>query len=128
MFFSSFIVLFFLNIKYGLIKDRFLQFYSVHGCNFYCALQTEEKMRALYDRKREELKMLDEKCAEADKLEATEIYIRKLSTKISIAIQVVNTISQKISKLRDDELWPQTCELIQGYAVLFRKHVAYISL
>ncbi|KAL6844895.1 hypothetical protein ACP4OV_025554 [Aristida adscensionis] len=77
-------------------------------------VKTEEKMRVLYDRKREELKMLDEKGAEADKLEATEMYIRKLSTKISIAIQVVNTISDKISKLRDQELWPQTCELIEG--------------
>jgi len=74
-------------------------------------------MRVLYDRKREELKMLDEKGAEAHKLEATELYIRKLSTKISIAIQVVNTISEKISKLRDEELWPQTCELIQGYVL-----------
>ncbi|XP_066397655.1 protein ALTERED PHOSPHATE STARVATION RESPONSE 1-like [Miscanthus floridulus] len=77
-------------------------------------VKTEERMRVLYDRKREELKMLDEKGAEAHKLEATELYIRKLSTKISIAIQVVNTISEKISKLRDEELWPQTCELIQG--------------
>uniref|UniRef100_A0A0E0M460 DUF632 domain-containing protein n=1 Tax=Oryza punctata TaxID=4537 RepID=A0A0E0M460_ORYPU len=77
-------------------------------------VKAEEKMRALYDRQREELKMLDEKGAEADKLEATERSIRKLSTKISIAIQVVNTISDKISKLRDEELWPQTCELIQG--------------
>jgi hypothetical protein len=80
-------------------------------------------MRVLYDRKREELKMLDEKGAEAHKLEATELYIRKLSTKISIAIQVVNTISEKISKLRDEELWPQTCELIQGYAVLISKQL-----
>ncbi|XP_062193259.1 protein ALTERED PHOSPHATE STARVATION RESPONSE 1-like [Phragmites australis] len=77
-------------------------------------VKTEEQMRVLYDMKRKELKMLDEKGAEADKLEATEIYIRKLSTKISIAIQLVNTISDKISKLRDEELWPQTCELIQG--------------
>uniref|UniRef100_A0A0E0B633 DUF632 domain-containing protein n=1 Tax=Oryza glumipatula TaxID=40148 RepID=A0A0E0B633_9ORYZ len=77
-------------------------------------VKAEEKMRALYDRQREELKILDEKGAEADKLEATERSIRKLSTKISIAIQVVNTISDKISKLRDEELWPQTCELIQG--------------
>ncbi|XP_062198696.1 protein ALTERED PHOSPHATE STARVATION RESPONSE 1-like [Phragmites australis] len=77
-------------------------------------VKAEEKMRALYDSKREELKMLDEKGAEAHKLEATEMHIRKLSTKISIAIQIVNTISHKISKLRDEELWPQTCELIQG--------------
>ena len=81
-------------------------------------LQAEEDERLKYDRKREELKMLDEKGAEAEKIMATEKEIRKLSTKISIAIQVVNTISGKISKLRDEELWPQTCELIQGYIPL----------
>lgn len=77
-------------------------------------VKAEEDERLKYDRKREELKMLDEKGAEAEKIMATEKEIRKLSTRISIAIQVVNTISGKISKLRDEELWPQTCELIQG--------------
>ncbi|KAF0898342.1 hypothetical protein E2562_007192 [Oryza meyeriana var. granulata] len=77
-------------------------------------VKTEEKMRVLYDQKREELKVLYERGAEAHKLEAAEIHIRKLSTKISIAIQVVNTISKNINNLRDEELWPQTCELIQG--------------
>ncbi|KAL5221610.1 hypothetical protein ABZP36_026323 [Zizania latifolia] len=77
-------------------------------------IKTEEKMRVLYDQKREELKVLYGRGAEAHKLEATEIHIRKLSTKISVAIQVVNTISKKINNLRDEELWPQTCELIQG--------------
>ncbi|KAM3210462.1 hypothetical protein ACQJBY_064440 [Aegilops geniculata] len=77
-------------------------------------LKTEEKMRVLYDKKCEELKVLYERGAEAHKLEAIETYTRKLSTKISVAIQVVNTISKKINKLRDEELWPQTNELIQG--------------
>ncbi|KAM0862123.1 hypothetical protein ACQ4PT_045464 [Festuca glaucescens] len=77
-------------------------------------LKTEEKMRGQYDKKREELKVLYERGAEAQKLEAIEIYTRKLSTKISVALQVVNAISKKINKLRDEELWPQTCELIQG--------------
>uniref|UniRef100_J3MV40 DUF632 domain-containing protein n=2 Tax=Oryza brachyantha TaxID=4533 RepID=J3MV40_ORYBR len=77
-------------------------------------VKTEEKMRVLHNRKREELKVLYGRGAEAHKLEATEMHIRKLSTKISIAIQVVDTISKNINKLRDEELWPQTCELIQG--------------
>lgn len=83
-----------------------------------CTLQAEEEERLKYDRKRQDLQILDEKGAETEKIIATEKEIRKLSTRISIAIQVVNTISGKISKLRDDELWPQTCELIQGYAAL----------
>ncbi|KAK1606937.1 hypothetical protein QYE76_030610 [Lolium multiflorum] len=77
-------------------------------------LKTEEKMRGQYDKKREELKVLYERGAEAQKLEAIEIYTRKLSTKISVALQVVNAVSKKINKLRDEELWPQTCQLIQG--------------
>ncbi|VAI20789.1 unnamed protein product [Triticum turgidum subsp. durum] len=77
-------------------------------------VKAEEEERLKYDRKRQDLQMLDEKGAETEKIIATEKEIRKLSTRISIAIQVVNTISGKISKLRDDELWPQTCELIQG--------------
>ncbi|KAI4989550.1 hypothetical protein ZWY2020_036867 [Hordeum vulgare] len=43
-------------------------------------VKAEEEERLKYDRKRQDLQILDE----------------------------------KISKLRDDELWPQTCELIQG--------------
>ncbi|XP_048544432.1 protein ALTERED PHOSPHATE STARVATION RESPONSE 1-like [Triticum urartu] len=77
-------------------------------------LKTEEKMRVLYGKKCEELKVLYERGAEAHKLEAIKTYTRKLSTKMSVAIQVVNTISKKINKLRDEELWPQTNELIQG--------------
>ncbi|XP_073012614.1 uncharacterized protein [Typha latifolia] len=77
-------------------------------------VKAEEKMRVLYDRKRAELKRLDERGAEAYKVEAAQTFIRKLSTRIKIAIQVVNTISNKISKLRDEELWPQICELVQG--------------
>uniref|UniRef100_M8CD87 Uncharacterized protein n=1 Tax=Aegilops tauschii TaxID=37682 RepID=M8CD87_AEGTA len=77
-------------------------------------VKAEEEERLKYDRKRQDLQILDEKGAETEKIVAAEKEIRKLSTRISIAIQVVNTISGKISKLRDDELWPQTCELIQG--------------
>ncbi|KAL6661957.1 hypothetical protein ACP70R_001341 [Stipagrostis hirtigluma subsp. patula] len=82
-------------------------------------VKIEEKIRVQYDKKRQELKNLDRKGAEAHKLEAVEICIRKLSTKISVAIQVVNTISARINKLRDEELWPQICELIQGFAQMW---------
>lgn len=71
-------------------------------------------MRIVHDRKCREMKRLDERGAEAQKLDSTLATIRKLSTKMRIAIQVVDSISNKISKLRDDELWPQISELIQG--------------
>ena len=73
-------------------------------------------------KKYEELKFLYNRGADTHELEAVQIYTRKLSTKISVAIQGVKSISNKINKLRDEELWPQTHKLIQGYAVSFRFH------
>lgn len=77
-------------------------------------VRVEEKMRLLHDRSSKKLQHLDEKGAEAHKIDATQKLIRKLSTQIMIAIQVVNSISTKINVLRDEQLWPQIDELIQG--------------
>lgn len=74
-------------------------------------------MRVVHDRKFRKLKDLDEKGAEPHKIDATRTLIRSLSTKIRMAIQVVDKISVTISKIRDEELWPQLNELIHGYAV-----------
>lgn len=52
--------------------------------------------------------------AEAEKLESVEVFIRKLSVKIQIAIQIVGSISSKINRVRDEELYPQVIELIHG--------------
>lgn len=78
-------------------------------------LQVEEKMRVLHERKLRRLKRLDEKGAEAHKIETTRSLVRSLSTKIRISIQVVDKISVKINKVRDEDLWPQLNEFIQGY-------------
>lgn len=77
-------------------------------------------MRVVHDRKCRKLKRLDEKGAEAQKVDATRTLIRSLSTKIKIAIQVVDKISVTINKIRDEELWPQLNELIHGYVVLLK--------
>ncbi|KAK9164970.1 hypothetical protein Scep_000161 [Stephania cephalantha] len=80
----------------------------------YEEVKAEEKMRIGHERKCRKLKRLDERGAEAHKLDTTRTLIRNLSTKIRIAIQVVDKISIKINKLRDEELWPQMNELIRG--------------
>ncbi|XP_077219503.1 nitrate regulatory gene2 protein-like [Tasmannia lanceolata] len=81
----------------------------------YEEVKAEEKMQITHDRKCRRLKHLDERGAEAHKVDSTQTSIRDLSTKIRIAIQVVNSISNEINKLRDEELWPQINELIQGF-------------
>uniref|UniRef100_A0A2P2NIR6 Uncharacterized protein n=1 Tax=Rhizophora mucronata TaxID=61149 RepID=A0A2P2NIR6_RHIMU len=80
----------------------------------YNEVKAEEKMRVDHDRKCRKLKRLDERGAEAHKVDATQTIIRSLSTKIRIAIQVVDKFSMTINKIRDEELWPLLNELIQG--------------
>lgn len=88
-------------------------------------VRVEERMRLLHDRNNKKLQLLDEKGAEAHKIDATQKLIRKLSTQIMIAIQVVNSISTKINELRDEELWPQIYELILGLERMWKAMVGF---
>ncbi|KAH0456723.1 hypothetical protein IEQ34_014630 [Dendrobium chrysotoxum] len=81
----------------------------------HAEVRVEEKLRLLHERNSKKLKRLDVRGAEAHKIEATQTFVRKLSTKIRIAIQIVNSITTKIDVLRDEELWPQIDGLIQGF-------------
>lgn len=83
-------------------------------------VKIEEKMRLLHEEKNRRLKRLDEKGAEPHKVDATRTLVRSLSTKIRIAIQVVDKISEQINRLRDDELWPQLNDFIQGLTRMWR--------
>ncbi|KAJ6906485.1 hypothetical protein NC652_024037 [Populus alba x Populus x berolinensis] len=80
----------------------------------YQEVKAEEKMRVAHEKKFRKLKHLDERGAEAHKVDSTQTLIRSLSTKIRMAIQVVDKISVTINKIRDEELWPQLNELIRG--------------
>ncbi|KAL9670530.1 hypothetical protein QQ045_008083 [Rhodiola kirilowii] len=86
----------------------------------FAEVKAEEKMREDHDKRSQKLKHLDEKGAEAHKVEATRTLIRNLSTKIRIAIQIVDKISVTINNIRDDELWPQLNDLINGFARMWK--------
>lgn len=86
----------------------------------YNEVKAEEKLRIDHEKKSNKLKRMDERGAEADKIKATQEAISELSTKIRIAIQVVDKISVTINKIRDEELWPQLTELIQGLNRMWR--------
>ncbi|KAF8406691.1 hypothetical protein HHK36_008782 [Tetracentron sinense] len=97
-----------------------LQKLSMWEKKLYDEVKAEEKMRIIHERKCRRLKRLNERGSEADKIDSTRTLIRTLSTKIRIAIQVVDKISIKINKLRDEELWPQINELIQGLVRMWK--------
>ncbi|XP_034676169.1 protein ALTERED PHOSPHATE STARVATION RESPONSE 1-like isoform X2 [Vitis riparia] len=81
----------------------------------YDEVKGEEKLRIMHERKCKQLKLFDEKGADAQKAETTQTLVQSISTKIRIAIDVVDKISITINKLRDEELWPQINELIHGF-------------
>ncbi|XP_009605340.1 protein ALTERED PHOSPHATE STARVATION RESPONSE 1-like [Nicotiana tomentosiformis] len=83
-------------------------------------IKAEEKIRVLHERKSRKLKQLDEKGAESHKVDMTRKLVLSLSSKIRIAIQVVDKVSEKINRLRDEELWPQLNELIQGLSRMWK--------
>ncbi|GLT63230.1 hypothetical protein SLA2020_358080 [Shorea laevis] len=90
----------------------------------YNEVKAEEKMRVVHEAKCHKLKRLDEKGAEPHKVESTRTVIRSLSTKMRIAIEVVDKISVTINKIRDEELWPQLNELIQGLNRMWKSMLA----
>lgn len=83
--------------------------------------QEEEKVRVIYEKKYRRLNALDGGGAENDRIASAQASVRKLRTKIGIIIKSINTISNRIHKIRDEELRPQLVELIQGYDFFFKK-------
>ena len=51
----------------------------------------------------------------AQVIDKTRATVKDLHSQVRVAIQVVDSISRRIEKLRDEELQPQLLELIQGY-------------
>ncbi|KAL5214533.1 hypothetical protein ABZP36_003685 [Zizania latifolia] len=86
----------------------------------YGEVKSEEKMRLLLAKNSKQLKLLDQRGAEAHKIDATRNLLRKLSTKIKIAVRVIAKVSRKINKVRDEELGPQVRALIQGFAKMWQ--------
>ncbi|KAG8059930.1 hypothetical protein GUJ93_ZPchr0002g24511 [Zizania palustris] len=86
----------------------------------YDEVKSEEKMRLLLAKNSKQLKFLVQKGAEAHKIDVTRSLVRKLSTKIRIAMRVIAKVSKKINRVRDEELWPQISTLIQGFAKMWQ--------
>ncbi|CAL0305883.1 unnamed protein product [Lupinus luteus] len=73
----------------------------------YHEVKAEKKMRILHEKKCRQLKSMEKNGADAGKVETVQTSISKLDTKMKMSVQVVDNISITISKLREEELWPQ---------------------
>lgn len=86
----------------------------------YEEVKAGEMIRIEYEKKCRQLKHHDDKGVDHQLVDATTSAIRTLKTRIKVAIQVVDSISKRIHKLRDEELRPQLAELLEGFIRMWR--------
>jgi hypothetical protein len=68
------------------------------------------------------------KGADSSAVDKTRATIRDLHTQIKVSIHSIESISERIETLRDQELLPQLLELVQGYAktsFLFPENICF---
>ncbi|XWS25991.1 hypothetical protein CRYUN_Cryun27aG0115300 [Craigia yunnanensis] len=78
----------------------------------YDEVKAEEKLRIIHAKKCRQMKSLDQKGADARRVDSRRTLVRALSTKMRVAVQFIDKIAITINKLMDEELWPQINELI----------------
>ncbi|XP_014499650.1 nitrate regulatory gene2 protein [Vigna radiata var. radiata] len=86
----------------------------------YHEVKAEEKLRMLHQKKCKQLRRMKQKDADAQKIDSVQTFIGILATKMKISIQVVDKISITISKLREEELWPQINRFILTFLGMWR--------
>jgi hypothetical protein len=77
-------------------------------------LQAIDQIRQMYEKKCAELRNKDAKGSELRSAEKTRTTVRDLYTRIWVSLRAAESISDRIQKLRDEELQPQLVELLQG--------------
>ncbi|XP_039055868.1 protein ALTERED PHOSPHATE STARVATION RESPONSE 1-like isoform X2 [Hibiscus syriacus] len=78
----------------------------------YDEVKAEEKLRIIYAKTFKQMKSLNQKGANARKVDSTRSLVRVISTKMRVAVQVIDKVAITINKLMDEELWPEVNELI----------------
>ncbi|KAJ4790674.1 DUF630 family protein (DUF630 and DUF632) [Rhynchospora pubera] len=99
----------------------------------YDEIKASECIRRAYDQKCALLRHQFARDMKAHAIDKTRAAIKDLHSRLSVAIQAVNSISKRIEKMRDEELQPQLVELIHGLirmwkAMLECHHAQFITI
>ncbi|GMJ10594.1 hypothetical protein like AT1G20530 [Hibiscus trionum] len=78
----------------------------------YEEVKAEEKMRIIHAKACRQMKSLNQKGGNARRVDSARSLIRAVSTKMRVAVQVIDNVAISINKLMDEELWPEVDELI----------------
>lgn len=88
---------------------------SKYGTSYFIYLKAEEKLHIIHAKKCRQMKSLTQKGGDARRVDSMRTLIVALSTKMIVAVQVIDNIAITINKLMDEELWPLINELIHRY-------------
>ncbi|XP_023635689.1 nitrate regulatory gene2 protein [Capsella rubella] len=86
----------------------------------YDEVKSGERIRIAYEKKCLVLRNQDVKGADSSAVDKTRTIIRDLHTQIKVSIHSIESISERIETLRDQELLPQLLELLQGLAQMWK--------
>ncbi|CAN8273433.1 unnamed protein product [Cochlearia groenlandica] len=87
----------------------------------YDEVKSGERVRIAYEKKCLMLKSHDVKGDDSSTVDKTRATIRDLHTQMSVFIHTIESISERIESLRDQELLPQLLELLQGLAQMWKE-------
>ena len=90
------------------ICHSFITSYNSHA-------QAAEQIRKTYEQKCSQLRNRNAKQDGLHAGDRTRAEVKDLHSRILVAIRSAETISERIQKLRDEELQPQLTELLHGY-------------
>ncbi|XP_020100981.1 uncharacterized protein LOC109718914 [Ananas comosus] len=80
----------------------------------YDEIKASECIRKAYDQKCTQLRHQFARDLNAELIDKTRAVVKDLHSRLSVAIQAVDSISKRIERMRDEELLPQLVELIHG--------------
>ena len=87
---------------------------GISGC---LSNQEAEALRVDLERKYALFRNQDAKNEDQTIIDKTRSTIKALQTRMVVAIQAVDSAAQQVQKIRDEELYPQLLELLEGWVV-----------
>eukprot|EP00249_Psilotum_nudum_P003900 c17400_g2_i1 orf=314-2680(+) len=92
----------------------------------YDEVKAGEIIRAAFDRKCQQLKSQDAKGEDPNVIDKTRAAVKSLDTQLMVALRAIHSVSLRIQKLTNEELFPQLAEILQGlinmWKIMFECH------
>lgn len=86
----------------------------------YQEVKNVESLKIEHEKKAEQLRKMEIKRADYLKTEKMKKEVEKLESRMMVSSQAIESTSEEIVKLREEELYPQLVELVKGLMVMWR--------